>query len=314
MATPPTVDMLIKDKPVIEIDSKTTIIDAFKVLVDNHILSAPIYNADAHKYVGFFDMCDFGTYLVETIKDTAPGAPHEPPKSFVDVGELLEFVGKIHPTTLDAVSNLSGRDEFTTVNTGAPLLDVLTLLSKGQHRVVALDAETGRAKAIVSQSAVLKFIADKGKHVLEGLHGKHLKDVGLGVGQKLVSVYSDEPVMKAFEIMRDNNLSGIPLMNRNGTVDTSISWTDLRVAVQSPKFNFRDCTALEFVQRSRSLDSAMEKPAVCVATPETSIEHVIGKLAATGLHRLFVVDGARHLVGVVSLKDILRYLLLASTE
>ena len=38
------------------------------------------------------------------------------------------------------------------------------------------------------------------------------------------------------------------------------------------------------------------------------MRHVIGKLAATRVHRLFVVE-ARALVGVVSLKDILRKLL-----
>eukprot|EP00039_Didymoeca_costata_P020013 m.339726 g.339726 ORF g.339726 m.339726 type:complete len:312 (-) comp18934_c0_seq1:81-1016(-) len=309
-----TIDQLVSDREVVQVDAKNTVLDAFKVLVDNHILSAPIYDAEQKKYVGFFDMCDMGAYLVETIKDAAPGGAHEIPMEFCDVGDLLDVVGKIHPKTMEAVSNMSGRDEFKSVVPGAPLQQVFDLLAAGHHRVVVIDSATGLAKSIISQSAILKFVNDHGQKVLAGLHHKSLKDVGLGVGQKMVFCYSDEPVMKAFSLMNEHKLSGIPLINRNGTIDTSISWTDLRVTVAAPKFNFRLTTALEFVQRSRALDSALERPAVVTTRMDSPVLKVIGQLAATGLHRIYVVDEKRHVTGVVSLKDIIKCLLQMSTE
>ena len=66
--------------------------------------------------------------------------------------------------------------------------------------------------------------------------------------------------------------------------------------------------------RSRSLDGAKERPAVCVTTSQTPILDVIAQLAASGLHRVFILDGDRKPTGVVSLKDILRTLFLLSSD
>lgn len=60
--------------------------------------------------------------------------------------------------------------------------------------------------------------------------------------------------------------------------------------------------------RSRSLDGPKERPAVCVASPNTPVILVLKKLAAAHLHRVYVVNTFRCPVGVVSLKDILRCL------
>ncbi len=66
---------------------------------------------------------------------------------------------------------------------------------------------------------------------------------------------------------------------------------------------------LEFVQRSRGLDGPSEKPAVVTVTPNVPLYDVVHKLAKTGLHRLYVVDPEHKPIGVISLKDVLRYVL-----
>jgi CBS domain-containing protein len=66
---------------------------------------------------------------------------------------------------------------------------------------------------------------------------------------------------------------------------------------------------LEFVQHSRELDGSQERPAVVSVAPTTHLIDVFRKLAKTGLHRLYVVDGSHKPVGVVSLKDLLRFVL-----
>jgi CBS domain-containing protein len=60
----------------------------------------------------------------------------------------------------------------------------------------------------------------------------------------------------------------------------------------------------------RQHDLKAVHPAMSVTAKDT-LSHVIGRLAAARVHRLFVVDHGRP-VSVISLTDILRYIYLVS--
>lgn len=47
----PTASTVASKGPVVEIDSKSQVLAAFKVLVENNILSAPVYDADKNECV-----------------------------------------------------------------------------------------------------------------------------------------------------------------------------------------------------------------------------------------------------------------------
>ncbi len=57
-----------------------------------------------------------------------------------------------------------------------------------------------------------------------------------------------------------------------------------------------------------------ERPAVVSVNTEASVVDVLAKLAVSHLHRVYVVDGVHHPVGVVSLKDLLKFVLDASED
>ena len=56
------------DKEVITIDSAMPVDKAFKVLVDNHVSAAPVFDKTKNEYVGFFDVSDMLAYIVEMIQ------------------------------------------------------------------------------------------------------------------------------------------------------------------------------------------------------------------------------------------------------
>ena len=70
------------------------------------------------------------------------------------------------------------------------------------------------------------------------------------------------------------------------------------------KFGFMETTVLDFVSHVRQ-DSVSDMAAAVVCTSKDTLGHVIGRLAACKVHRLYVVDERRHPVAVISLKDIL---------
>ena len=103
-----------------------------------------------------------GSYVVQVLEASGPGGDKEIPFEFCDLGELLGCVARIHPDTLTSVTNLSKTDPFYSVPEGALLRDVLSILAGGAHRVAVMDKATGRAKHILSQSAVLKHLRGVG--------------------------------------------------------------------------------------------------------------------------------------------------------
>ena len=74
--------------------------------------------------------------------------------------------------------------------------------------------------------------------------------------------------------------------------------------LKSEKFGFMEHTVLDFVSNVRQA-SVRDMIAAVVARPDDTLAHVIGRLAACKVHRVYVVDDRRRPVGVVSLKDIL---------
>lgn len=125
------------------------------------------------------------------------------------------------------------------------------------------------------------------------------------------------------------------VVDSDGSLLTSISNSDLRITVSGEviqewklifhyifslvlwssslltpqRFRFAGTTVLEFVQHSRELDGSQERPAVVKVSPSTPLIDVFGKLVKTGLHRVYVADAEHKPVGVVSLKDLLRFVL-----
>ena len=87
-----------------------------------------------------------------------------------------------------------------------------------------------------------------------------------------------------------------------------MSNSDLRVLTTGKKFRLFGTSALQLVQKSRMLE-ANARPAVVCVRVDTSLADIVKRMAATGLHRVYILDDHEKPVGVVSLRDLIRFLL-----
>ena len=74
------------------------------------------------------------------------------------VWELCSGRSPFVPTTVGEVQNKSRTDVFMTVPRHLGLYPLTEIFSRGIHRVPVVDGE-GRIEAVVSQSALLRFLA-----------------------------------------------------------------------------------------------------------------------------------------------------------
>jgi len=146
---------------VVVVKSTFSPFEGFKTLVDNNILSAPVYDEKAHKYSGFLDIRDLVSFVVFVDDDQKSDVPQ-------NLNELIMHGCKLFKAELEGVTvtYLSRRNPFHPISSGESLLKVCEELAKGLHRVPIVN-NNGDLVNIISQSTVVQFLA---QHRLERSH------------------------------------------------------------------------------------------------------------------------------------------------
>merc|ERR550537_176199 len=326
-------DFPMMHKEVVQIDVLTSVEDAIKKLVDANVSSLPVYDYAEKRYRGSVDISDFVQFLVQSnVQGGVAGSKLT--DCFSSLRNLLSHVA-LHTgkKVLDLI-DISKNNPFVAVNEGDRAIDAIKILARGipskidkmpdtsVHRVPIM--RDNKCVRILSQSSVIQYIGYN-MEKLGDLQYKTVEELGLAYTKRLVTVSVDDMALKAFELMIANRLSAIPIM-KDGKLFTNISNSDVKLAlhgdfISNAMLNMVGENVLDFVTKCRtkvigpkpgtegaSAASRYGKsfPAAVTVKPDDTLNSVIGKLAATGLHRLYVVDDDRHLVGVVSLKDVLK--------
>lgn len=183
------------------------------------------------------------------------------------------------------------------------LLEVMLLC--GQHnlrRVPVVKSPGGDVVNIITQSALVQTLGanlDRFKSVTR----KTLADLHLGRRGHVISVSEDEPLRTAFERMRENDISAVPVLDNQGRVRGNVSARDARLIVSSKKiYNLLNMPISTYL--SVVTDGAENSAVIC--KPSDTLETVIKTLVFSRIHRIYVVDDDGKPLRVVSLSNILR--------
>jgi len=292
--------------------------------VGAHVLSAPVMDHQSGKVVGFLDLKDLVSYVClnydyykkqhkpEHDKKVHPVVDHKAQTLSVFLDGVLHegwdgpTVRPRDPSTMITVKYLSGRNRFVPVDDTASLLDVANLLkNKDVHRVPIVDKDR-KLVDIISQSAVVNLV-QKNAAKFQDVLGHPLEQVGLSHKQ-VVTVHEKSPAIDCFKVLNTKNLYGVGVVDDQGSLVGQTSSSDLKLWLANPVFQHLDMPIVEWLNVIRR-QNLVDKPPVIVVQPNDTLGHTIGKLAATKMHRIFVVDDKRRPLGVVSLRDVLAKLL-----
>jgi CBS domain-containing protein len=206
--------------------------------------------------------------------------------------------------TAVSVTYLSRRNPFKPISRDATLLQVARALSTQVHRVPIVDAE-GKCVAIISQSALVHFLQDHRDEIKDDTK-QNISGLPIGIC-KVISVKSDATAWEAFSVLELHAVSGIAIVDREGKLTGNTSARDLKYFVLNRGNLSMDSPIQEYLSLIRQRDiEDVAHPSCCIGV-STTIAHCIGLLAATGYHRVFIVDSASRPVGVLSVTDILRF-------
>ena len=278
---------------VIEIDSTMSPMEASQILWQNNILGAPVWDNEHQKYLGFFDMRDTLSAVI---------ASHQDVKGEKSMNLMTKWFEDMNVT----VTYLAARNPFYYCRPDTSLEDVCKLLVKHKcHRIPVVSQDTGRCQSIISQSALVKSLVE---HVHDPLD-ETLTQAGLEYKKDIVQAPDTATALYVFQLLDSHRLSGIAVVDdETGKLVGNTSARDIKLSVLGSQDATMDQDILSYLARVRqSTFTKKERYPSAHVSEDSTVGHAIRLLAKTGYHRVFVVDKDTKPVGVISVADIIRF-------
>lgn len=222
-----------------------------------------------------------------------PGDADDKPSSWTDIEKAIGAI------PIETVS----------VHPSQPLYEACRRMLKTRARripLVDVDDETGRETiiSVITQYRILKFIAVNNEHNTVLLK-KSVREINLGTYHNLATAHMNSTVLDAIHMMVDRNISCIPIVDAENRVLNAFEAVDVIPCIKGGAYEELDGSVGEALCR-RPEDS----PGIYTCCERDRLDSIFDTIRKSRVHRLVVVDDDNRLKGVISLSDILKYVLL----
>jgi CBS domain-containing protein len=298
-------------RPVIFVKETTTVGETFKLLSDNNILSLPVrHSTGKREFFAFVDMLDILSFFFTVFGEHVT----EDPEWVQAEGDMESYAlkrGHFLDKPVGEICNHSRRNRWYAVQADSPLRALIDLFAiQGVHRVPIV-SESGELLTLVTQSKMVKFLADHSDMIHEHFPKETIGELGLGI-RPVITVPLSSTALSAFQTIQEQGVSGVGVVNDAGILVGNISASDLRLIRHASHFLeklFLSCEEfIRAVALSRATAHIPDGP--LTISPSFTLEEVFVKFAEVPVHRLYIVDAAGTLQGVLTLGDILNALLI----
>jgi len=280
---------------IIVVKSTDSVAHAFNTLVNNSILSAPVFDVVINNYVYFIHLLDILAYLVNI---------YQYQTSSVVAPRLEELIiqDRFKTTPVTSVISRSFRNPWHSISKESSLQEAIELLFKTRADQVAVANVECIFSSILTQYTVVEWLASKSLEIGE-LASKTVDTLKLGY-RDVISVNHRHTVLEAFLKMDALGVSGVAICDDVDRLIGNISATDLRDIGPGAE-NFRklyfDCgTFIEQKQRTTNI------PKLVAVNRDSTIKEVLDRFGKYHIHRVYVVEENTNLpVGIISDGDII---------
>ncbi|KAF9992359.1 AMP-activated serine/threonine-protein kinase regulatory subunit [Entomortierella chlamydospora] len=280
----------------IVLDTTLLVKKALSVLMQYNIVSAPLWDSTKRKFAGMLTATDFINLIQFYYTHSSYTAAIREMDQF-QISQLrdVEKVIGVPPPELFSLHPLQS------------LYDACQLLVESRaHRLplVDVDSETGEEMivSVLTQYRILKFIAMNYQD--EKTLRQPLSELKIGIYTDLAVADLSTPVMSVIDMFVKRRISSVPIVDEEGVVLNVFETVDVMTLVKAGVYTDLDLCVAEALLR-RPEDFA----GVHTCTLNDSLSSIFGTIRKSQVHRLIVVDSGNKLKGIVSLSDIMRYLI-----
>lgn len=203
--------------------------------------------------------------------------------------------------------------------------------------LVDIDDETGRPMvvSVVTQYRILKFVAVN-VHETQYLR-KPLRHLKLGTYKDLVTANMETTVFELIHKLVNYNISSVPILNSDGTsalgrntclanhsgvVTNVFEAVDVITLIKGANYDELNLNVGEALQKRPDVrdvadntrylltELSQEFPGIYTCSIDDRLDTIFDTIRKSRVHRFVVIDEDSRLVGVLTLSDILEYILL----
>ncbi|XP_059559164.1 5'-AMP-activated protein kinase subunit gamma-3 isoform X1 [Myotis daubentonii] len=286
-------DAMATSSKLVIFDTTLQIKKAFFALVANGVRAAPLWDSKKQSFVGMLTITDFILVLHRYYRSPLVQI-YEIEEHKIETWREIYLQGCIKPLV-----SISPNDSLFEA--------VYTLIKNRIHRLPVLDPVSGDVLHIITHKRLLKFLHIFGDLLPRPpLLYRTIQDLGIGTFRDLAVVLETAPILTALDIFVDRHVSALPVINEDGQVVGLYSRFDVIHLAAQHTYNHLDMSVGEALrQRTLCLEGVLS------CQPKENLGEVIDRIVREQVHRLVLVDESQHLLGVVSLSDILQALVLS---
>uniref|UniRef100_A0AC35TT47 5'-AMP-activated protein kinase subunit gamma-1 n=1 Tax=Rhabditophanes sp. KR3021 TaxID=114890 RepID=A0AC35TT47_9BILA len=288
-------DLIPTSSKLVVFDIELPVKKAFFALVYNGVRAAPLYDSKKQEFVGMLTITDFISILHKYYNrnENHDGIKELEEQNIAQWREQFKEDGKLKPLiTIDPQESLYKA--------------VQVLCAEKIHRLPVLDSSTGNINCILTHKRIQKFLF----YYLTDLPrptfmDKRPRDLGIGCWENVITISVNTPLIDAMKLFLEKRVSALPLIDGNGSVVDIYAKFDAINLAADKAYNNLDITVQEALQHRSEWFEGVKK---CKETD--SLYTVIETIVKAEVHRLIVTDEQDRVVGIISLSDILKHLIL----
>ncbi|KAK5094298.1 AMP-activated serine/threonine-protein kinase regulatory subunit [Exophiala xenobiotica] len=282
----------------IELDVNLTVKESLNILVQCGIVSAPLWDSSTSTYAGLLTVNDYLNVV----------------RYYNLHADKLKDVDNLLLSDLKEVEHILQVKSPETISTSpeAILYDALRkqLVSRARRiPLVSYDSESQRSMvvSVITQYRILKFIAVNVNET-DKLR-KPLGTIRIGTYENVFRCSMEATVLDVIDEMVTRNVSSVPVCTTDDVLLNVFEAVDVIELLKSGDYSNLNWSVGRALAQRRA-----DHPGVYTCSLDDGLDTIFDTIRKSRVHRLTVVDENNVLKGVLSLSDILHYILIEGEE
>ncbi|XP_059218908.1 uncharacterized protein LOC106090612 isoform X5 [Stomoxys calcitrans] len=284
-------DLIPTSAKLVVFDTQLLVKKAFYALVYNGVRAAPLWDSQKQQFVGMLTITDFIKILRMYYK--SPNASMEQ----LEEHKLDTWRSVLHKEVMPLVS----------IGPDASLYDAIKILIHNRiHRLPVIDPATGNVLYILTHKRILRFLFLYINELPKPSYmQKKLRDLKIGTYNNIETADENTSILTALKKFVERRVSALPLVDTEGRlVDIYAKFDVINLAAEKT-YNDLDVSLRKANEHRNEWFEGVQ----CCNLDET-LYTILERIVRAEVHRLVVVDENRKVIGIISLSDILLYLVL----
>jgi len=271
---------------------------SLNILLQNGIVSAPLWDSHTSTFAGLLTTSDYINVI----------------QYYWQNPDALGQIDQFRLSSLRDIEKAIGvlPIETISVSPDRPLYEACRRMLESRARripLIAKDDETNREMvvSVVTQYRILKFIAVNVNET--EMLKKTVSEIQLGSYHNLQTATMDTPVIDVIHMMVKKNISSVPIIDDDNHVLNVFEAVDVITIIKGGVYDDLTTSVGEALSKR-----AEDFPGIYTCSTEDRLDTIFDTLRKSRVHRFVVIDEENRLLGVISLSDIVKYILLEGEE